>query len=142
MTNESYKLTRDRAKHELQDQLRRRVKLDQDLETVNTRIAELTQAVQALDLLVGDASTSDTKLMLEIASLPLSEAVKELLRRSDSHLTALEISRDLRRLGFRESEYINPQASIHTMLKRLVANGQADTILKDGKIAYRLLPEG
>src|SRR5437763_14147254 len=133
MTNAGYKLTRDKAKLELQAKLRQRVKMDADLAALNTRIAELTQAVTALDLLVGDGGDRKTELLLAVASLPLADAVRELLRRSDVHLTALEISRLLKENGFRVETYTNPQASIHTMLKRLEESGQADTIIKLGK---------
>jgi hypothetical protein len=143
MTNEDYKLTRNRARLELQNKLITRVRLDAEVAVNNKRIAELTQAVKALDLLVGDDGETKTDLMIAVSSQStLADAVRELLRRSDVHLTAIEISRDLRRFGFKSEGYINPQASIHTMLKRLKDDGYADTIIKDGKTAYRLIPEG
>ena len=141
MTNESYKLTRDRARQELQKKLIQRVELDTQLSDINRRISELTQAVHALDLLVGDNGESKTEMIIALSSLKLADAVRELLKRSNTHLTPIEISRELKRYGFRSEGYTNPQASIHTMLRRLEESGLADTILKDGKTAYRLKPE-
>ncbi|MFN0139713.1 MAG: hypothetical protein ACKVQW_06465 [Pyrinomonadaceae bacterium] len=122
--------------------LNRRSTLDSKLAEVNTRIAEVSQAVGALDLLVGDGTTDQTELMLEVGGMNLADAVRAILRRSEVHLTPLEIMRKLRNIRFRITDYNNPQASISTMLRRLEESGQADTIIKDGKTAYRLIPEG
>ena len=142
MTQTDYKQARDRARIELRNLINRRANLDAELSTVNTRIAEVSQAVSALDLLVGDGASKQTELMMELAGLNLTDAVLEILRQSETHLTPMEISTVLRRAKYRLQDYTNPQASIHTMLRRLVQSGQADTITKDGKMAFRLLDEG
>ena len=141
MTGMDYKLARDKARNELRNLLGSRTKLDAELAKVNTRIAEVTQGVAALDLLVGDGTSNQTEVMLEIAGLNLSDAVRAVLRRADLHLTPLEIMMRLRKAGYRMSDYTNPQASINTMLKRLVDSGQANTIIKDHKTAYRFINE-
>lgn len=93
-------------------------------------------------MLVGDTDTNRVSRMLEMSGLNLTEAVYKVLEDSNVHLTAIEIQRELRRLGFSTAEYTNPGATVHTILKRLKENNQADLIVKDGKSAYRLLPEG
>ncbi len=140
MPENDYKSVRDRAKRDLRAALKNRNELDTKLSKVNSRIVELSKAVNALNLLVGDADEDDVTRMIEVSQMTLAEAMRDVLRQSDIHLTALEIHRELRRLGFQSADYTNPQASIHTMLRRLEESGQADRIIKDGKPAYRLLP--
>lgn len=141
MPENDYKLVRDKAKRELRAALQTRNRLDTELAKVLSRIVELSKAVEALNLLVGDGEQDEVTRMIEVSQMTLAEVVREVLRKSDIHLTALEIHRELRRLGFQTADYTNPQASIHTMLKRLEESGQADRIIKDGKPAYRLLPD-
>lgn len=141
MTDTNYTLVRNQARVELKQLLQQRSRLDIELSKINARIIEVSKAVNALNLLVGDADENQADFMIELSGMNLSDAVREILRRSDVHLTPLDIKFTLRKLGYNTESYTNPQASIHTMLKRLEESGLVDTILKEGKTAYRLIPE-
>lgn len=141
MTASDYRYARDKAKTELTKLLNRRSHLDKQLSETNARISEVSKAVEALDLLVGDGDSFANDLKLQLAGLNLTDAVRLVLQNSDAHLTAFDIHQKLRKAEFPLDGYVNPGASIHTMLKRLEESGTADVIIKSGKTAYRLLPE-
>ncbi len=65
-----------------------------------------------------------------------TDAVRRLLRSSDEALTPVELRAKLPDAGFSLTDYSNPLASIHTILKRLVKTGEARMVLKGDKTAY------
>lgn len=110
---EHYKKARDAAQVEL-DQL-----LNEQHE-ISQRILKLKQTIATLDALSGTTPKP--------AALPrMTEAIRGVLMGSEHPLTATEVRDELRKSGFSLAKYSNPLASIHVVLKRLVAAGQAES---------------
>lgn len=107
-----------------------RLKTERD--AVETRLAQLRQIIAGLgplcDLRAERAPSLD---------LGLTDACRSALRASASGLTASEVRERIGGLGIDPQRYSNPLASIHSVLKRLVAGGEAFTYRgRDGKPVY------
>jgi len=72
-------------------------------------------------------------------NMPLSEAVREVLKASGKPMTSVQVRDGLVRMGIDiENKYTSPLAVIHKALKRLGEKGEAKTgTSKDGKTTYQ-----
>jgi len=92
------------------------------------RIARVRQSIAALSSLCDEAPTTD---------LGLTDAVRSVLRGSVEALAAAEVKERLAALGLALASHVNPLASVHTVLKRLVQAGEArSTKGYGGKTVY------
>lgn len=141
MSANEFKFARDKAMRELRTSVERRNSLEKELARLNLRIEELRKGVEGLNALCGDVSSIHPDLVIEISNLNLADATRAVLSASEFPVTPLDIRFQLKRLGYKIEDHANALASIHTILKRIEEAGQAYTINKDGKTAYRLKTE-
>lgn len=107
-----------------------RLKTQRD--AVETRLAQLRQIIAGLGPLCELPARSAPPL-----ELGLTDACRSALRASMSGLTASGVRERIGGLGINLDRYSNPLASIHIVLKRLVAAGEAFTYRgRDGKAIY------
>ena len=145
MTETSYKQALKDAREEL-------VKLLGQQEEINRRVDSLKQTVEALSALCGEefnakayAGISDVvnKAFEETLELihgkpSLTDATRAVLKTFGRPMTAVEVRDGLTSLGYDLSIYSNVVASLHTILKRLHANGEAFIVTtNEGKQAYQ-----
>jgi hypothetical protein len=71
-----------------------------------------------------------------------TEAIRKVLRSTKEYLTPAEVKERLPIAGFFLTEYSNPLASIHTILKRLHKANEVTLGAKDGKASYQWRPKG
>lgn len=107
-----------------------RLKTQRD--AVETRLAQLRQTIAGLGPLCDLPADSSPSL-----ELGLTDACRSALRASVSGLTPGEVRERIGGLGIDLERYSNLLASIHIVLKRLVAAGEAFTYRgRDGKPVY------
>lgn len=123
MANENYRETLHQAREEFAELLTQR-------RTLNERLAKLARTITALRTLCGEHGSTGSPVW------KFTNACRYILGSSRTPKTPAEIREDLDALGFPTKEYGNVMASIHTILKRLVANGEMQTIKADGKTMY------
>ena len=101
-------------------------------DAVETRLAQLRQTIAGLGPLCDLPAESAPSL-----ELGLTDACRSALRASVSGLTPGEVRERIGGLGIDLERYSNLLASIHIVLKRLVAAGEAFTYRgRDGKPVY------
>ncbi|HEX2443577.1 MAG TPA: hypothetical protein VHJ77_06490 [Vicinamibacterales bacterium] len=101
-------------------------------DAIETRLAQLRLTIANLGALCGLPSER-----LEQPELGLTDACRSVLRASFGGLTAAQVRERLTSLGIDPDRYSNPLASIHIVLKRLVAAGEIWTYkTRDGKPVY------
>src|SRR5262249_23356568 len=125
MANASYKQTYEVAKRDLLKKLRQRDELDQ-------QIRKLRETVKALGQVCGaDPEEVDKMLLAEgfalDAGMGFTEAIRRLFRVHKKPLTPPEVRDDLLKLGIGRDQ-VNLLSSIHTVLRRMVENGEIDKI--------------
>ena len=116
------------------------VKLLEQREALDKRIAKLRQEIGSLAYLAG---VGRPKAVLKLPGgakkqSGLKPACREVLRASDVPLTPDEVMEGIGRLGFHQGNYTNLLASVHTTLRRMTENGEVEESSKGGKKAYRL----
>jgi chromosome segregation ATPase len=123
---ESYARALAAARRELDALLRER-------DEIETRVARVRRTIAALSALCDESTPLD---------LGLTDAIRTVLRGSVEALSAPEVKERLETLGLDLSQHANALASVHTVLKRLVHAGEADTTQGyGGKMVYwRKLP--
>ena len=144
MSDESYKKAFDAAVEELAKVMERREELEDELEKVNERVKTLTRSIHGLGGLIHRFAVVDLikerpELFPEFVDkqdIGFTDAVRNVLKSNRVAFTPMEVRDELRREGFDISKYKNVLASIHAILKRLVSQGQAETIEEDGKLKY------
>lgn len=93
-------------------------------DSLNREIAGLEQAIEILKPVYGDDVASGTEITA-FAELGITDAVRETLRAvAPNRLTAMQVRDALVKSGFDLSEYSNPMAIIHQVLRRLIDAGQ------------------
>jgi hypothetical protein len=123
MVRHTYKQAYETAKLELVQTLTKRDQLDQ-------KIRKLKQSLKALGELCGaDPEEIDKLLMIEGFAIDgrmgFTDAIRRLLRFHKGPLHPTEIRDDLLKAGIGE-EQVNLLSSIHTVLRRLVENGEIE----------------
>ncbi|HEX2343778.1 MAG TPA: hypothetical protein VHI98_25130 [Vicinamibacterales bacterium] len=107
-------------------------RLQSERDAVETRLAQLRQIIAGLGPLCELPSRRTPP-----PELGLTDACRSALRASLAGLTAGDVRERIRGLGIDLDSYSNPLASIHIVLKRLVASGEAFTYRgRDGKPVY------
>src|SRR5262249_41718092 len=92
-------------------------------EAADRRIGQLTLALRGMASTLPHAKKQQLlNRLAEARKRPtgLTEAIKEVLSESKDGMTATEIKARLEQTGFDFSEYVQPMATIHVVLKRLL----------------------
>jgi hypothetical protein len=113
--------------------------LDAQRAALEERIGKLEETIDGLIVLSGE--TNDLKpndLAERVQGLSLAEAAREMLKTSDRFMSPRRVRDMLRQIDYDFSGQTNPLASIHTILKRLVASGEVEFLDVEGKAGYRL----
>jgi hypothetical protein len=104
-----------------------------DQAALETRLAQLRQTIGTLTTLCGLTPT---------VAFGLTDACRMVLRSAAEPMTALAVRDRLAAVGIDLDRYANPLAAIHTVLKRLVAAGDAVSQRAGPahRVAYRAMP--
>lgn len=132
MADQSYVRLVDESKRKLADLKARRDELDVEMGKLRLLIfagANMLPDDQRDEALEG---VQEETLAQRVG---ITEAVRNALQ--PAWQRPMEIRDAVEAAGYDLAEYGNAMASIHTVLKRLVAAGQAETKSEDGKTLYR-----
>lgn len=121
--------------------LRKREKIDAEIDTLQQRIRALETLIQMADphkdRLVLDQKTAVDPAVVVVAKMRVTERVRGLLMVANGPLTSGEIQAKLRMFGWNTgSEGSNPWALIHGICRRLVEQGFAKEVVKGGRKAW------
>ena len=106
-------------------------------EAINKRIAHLKQAILVAQSLAKDSDTYSA-LTVEIDVVGITDSCREVLKASDKWMSPLAVRSALESKGLDLSKQRNAMASIHTVLKRLKAQGDAVSgTASDGGTIYK-----
>lgn len=112
-------------------------------ERLNAEIVKLTNTVRMVSGMVEENEERDRRLhalvgLANMTSPGLVDVVRVALRKAGERgLTAIDTRDALQNSGFDISGFTNPLASVHTTLKRLIAQGEAAYGQeRDGKAVY------
>jgi hypothetical protein len=147
---DKYKKALEEAQRDLQMMRSKRANLlderetiDDHLQDTDKEIKQLQETIESLARLCNielPRGLLAQRLLLD-PRFGLTDAVRQLLKKASSALTAIEVRDALVAGGFDASEYSNLLASVHTTLKRLVQSGELLPVDKDGKSAHKVNPE-
>src|SRR6266567_3735652 len=114
MGKRDFQKTLDRARRELEQEMYRR-------DRAETRIAQLTRVIASVS---GCMEPMPERPFLATGKASLKGAVRTALRAIGKTATATDVRMVLRELRFPIEKHTNPIGSIHTVLTRLVADGE------------------
>lgn len=100
----------------------KRWELETQLKEINVELKEIEGTLSHLLPLAGETVERDS-----IAGLGLTNAMRKIIKCSESPLSATEIRVELEKKGFNFSDYEMPGASIFTILYRLKKKGEITT---------------
>jgi len=119
---------------ELKNALHEREKLDNRITTLRKRIAAL--AANCQDEGIEIEPSAEAEYLLENTGLT-DDIVNILKVHSPAWLFPWQVKNKLEQLGYDMSNYKNPLATIHMVLKRLSESSRIQNLDFDGKAAYR-----
>ena len=131
MSPKTYKAALEMAKKELKALIAEQGEVQERSKYIDERLADLRQSIAALSKLAGEEFDEEE-------ALGLTDMIRRVMQESDRAVTTQEVERMLESRGFNTRRYENLQASIITVIKRLIQKSQVredGTI--GGKIAYR-----
>ena len=108
---------------------------------LNREIERVTDLIEANANFLPEEERAERLQKMEqlVAGPPgFTDSVRNVLRsRSGDWATAIRVRDWLNAEGYNLSQYSNPLASIHTILRRLAKSDEVFTEVKDGEINYR-----
>ncbi|MGA2000708.1 MAG: hypothetical protein ABSG52_11995 [Terriglobales bacterium] len=108
---------------------------------LNRRIEQLADYIRANASFLPDAERAERLEKMErlIAGPPgFTDAVRNVLSNKPGALAnAIGVRNMLMQSGYDLTQYSNPLASIHTILKRLVKSGEVTAEVRDGELYYQ-----
>ena len=111
---------------------------------IDQRIAVLRDAIANMQYLGENQQPPQETGILErlVGDLGLTDSCREVLKSARSPLSPADVIGQLELGGYDVRRYKNPYASICTVLKRLVAAGESETVVTPGGTLYkwRFLP--
>jgi hypothetical protein len=135
MTDIDYQAFYDQLSVKVSELCQQQIELEVQLGDVTKQLESLRATMSDLAPLAGyPPSESDT-----IVNLGITDAVRSALHPSTRRSPA-EVKADMEQRGFDFSDYTAPDASIRTILKRLVEAGKAEQEKEGHKIFYRYVP--
>jgi len=140
VASSDYRKAYESAKRELTDLFAKQQEIEK-------RIALVRQSLQALAALsesegVQIEPSSDAVYLLEHSTL--AEEIRVILKLAyPAYMRPHVVKANLEQLGHDLSQYQNPQATIHMVLKRMAESGEAqeNTLPEHGKKVYRCVPQ-
>jgi len=98
-------------------------------EQIDRQVARLKSVVIANAAMLSDSERDETlRSLQELVGTPgFTGAVREFMRRNSLYsFTPIDVREGLKTVNFDVTDYDNPLASIHTILKRLTLRGQVE----------------
>jgi hypothetical protein len=133
MTVTAYRRDLQSRKRELADLLKQRQKIDQKIVQLQPIISHLEGLCREL----GDRAAKETAAKVELTT-GLTELARITLEEAYIPLSATDLKKRMEAKGFDFSNYSNPLASVHVVLRRLVKSGKVKVVpQKGGKKAYQ-----
>lgn len=125
----------------LNEALRKREGLDMTIETLSERVAALETLIRTSDRhkgrMVLDEQTTPAEAAVNVAQPQVTDRVRHLLSAADGRsLTASELLAQLRQLGWTVAPEGQPLAFMYGIGRRLVQQGFAVRVDKDGRVAW------
>lgn len=120
-----------------------RRELEKRRHILNGEIIRLEQLIASLTPLVSEQSTrAETTFVIgNAAEIGLTDACREVLRKTEQSTTPRRIKEMLEHAGYNTGQHLNPLASIHGVLKRLVESGEVERMENNDKTFYRWVGE-
>jgi hypothetical protein len=138
--NGPYKQALDETFRQLALALEKREKFQGELAALDDHITDLEEAARSVGTLCGiDPHEARPDLFPDNAEpeLGFTDAVRKVFENTKDHLHhPVSVRDELKKMGFPLAKYKNPLASIHTILKRLVDQGELDRLLLDDVLRY------
>ncbi|HEX8844320.1 MAG TPA: hypothetical protein VF791_06735 [Pyrinomonadaceae bacterium] len=122
------------------EELRTRLNaLDAEREEIVNGIVQLEEAIKSLSPLASERPLEKINAFLieNATELNLADACREVLKKNDRYMTPIEIRNTLDASNFDLTNYSNPLASIHGVLKRMADSGEIEKHEKDNTTLYR-----
>jgi hypothetical protein len=102
------------------------------------KIAQLKQTITSLAQLCGE-DAFPKRNQEDLWDMQLSDAVIEVLKATNKPLKPVEIKEGLiRTANYEPKNYVNFMATLHSILKRLVAKGKIESLVKGKQKTYQL----
>jgi hypothetical protein len=113
--------------------------IDAEREEIVNEVVQMEQLVKSLTPLTTDSPLDkvNTTLIKNAANLNLADACRRVLAENDRYMTPIEIRNTLVASEFDLSNYSNPLASIHGVLKRIAESGDIEKHDKGGTTLYK-----
>jgi len=125
----------EKLQNQLSELVQQRTDLENELGDISKKIESLQLTLMNLGPLAGFPITEFDG----IGSLGITDAVRAVLD-PQNRLSPAEVKTTMEARGYDFSKYSAPDASIRTILKRLVEAGKAEEEKEGHKIFYRYLP--
>jgi hypothetical protein len=132
-----------RAQAELEEKRGEMQHLDEQRAMLAGEILQLEKAVDGLAPLASDRAIAErvNDFLIENATeLGLADACREVLKKANRYMTAVDVRDALEAGGFDLSNYSNPLASIHGILKRFDESGEVASVSLGSKTSYKIAP--
>ena len=129
----NYEKTWDDLSSERRTLVEQRTTLENDLNEVRTKIAHLDEILSHLEPLAG------IPWLESISGMGITDAIRAVLSRKESSMSAQDVRRSLEEGGFDMSALTQPMASIYKVLARLVDDSREAEREKDdnGRVTFR-----
>lgn len=123
MSFEDYSETFKQLVHKRTVLVQKRTELETQLNDLNVEIAHLEEVTDHLGPLAGIVADPAS-----IVGLGITDAIRTVLRTSQTRMAASDVRRELGEKGFDFSGQTHPMASIYKILSRLYEAGEIDKI--------------
>jgi hypothetical protein len=147
MVRQNYKATMRTLLQDLSGLLQKKERLEDRLQEVIERIATVREAAWSMKDLSGIDPEKEYPHLFSLEVTPdvgFTDAIREVFRANlRIVLTPVGVRNKLKERGFKLENYKNPLASIHTILKRLMKQGELDVLEGDeeGPTGYVMMPK-
>jgi hypothetical protein len=91
---------------------------------LNIEIIQAQQNIRALRVLATQNAMAAQAHGVQQAVVGLTEAIRSVLRRRNTPMTAANVKSDLDFLGFNFAGFVNPSAAVHNTLKRMAGTNE------------------
>jgi len=135
MTEIDYQEMYNQLAIQLHELFQERVELEVRLEDISKKIESLHETMAHLGPLAGFGVSP----FASIADLGITDAVRAVLD-PVKKMSSAEVKTEMEKRGYDFSKYSVPDASIRTILKRLIEAGKAEAEKEGHKIFYKYLP--
>jgi hypothetical protein len=135
-----YRQMYDKARLELNDLLTQQQRLQKRIVGVRKFLQSLANLCETEGVDVSDSASAEAADLLSNSTL--ADEVRVILKlAAPDYMRPHQIKDEIKKLGHDLTEYRNPQATIHMVLKRMVKSGEAREAKADGKKAYCAVPD-